>query len=236
MAAFNRSLSTLVRDKDAPFKRADPGFPPSKHLKYQSQIILAGPEQTLEAALRAAESHGMQPSSAFNNVSSELDKRWNVITGGGSVLSDWVPLGRCCVLPVVHHFAHSDAAPALQGTWSWPRQTGITLALVGGPGVPIQLATRSHCRHAPSCSLPDLRSSLCQAAEKIWRARAFTDQSNNDTFDAIPFLYEAICASYCLAPTLPQASHECAFSRPLQCTSSPTCSAAATCAHPARNL
>jgi hypothetical protein len=94
--AFNSSASALLYSADR-VQNQDPGAAQKKtpSLQYQSEVILAGPMSTVDAALAAAAAAGKIPSTAFaTDAVVGLDKRWNVITGGGSVASSWLPCGR----------------------------------------------------------------------------------------------------------------------------------------------
>jgi hypothetical protein len=73
---------------------SDPGYAPSKIFKYQSHQFLQGTEETIETEIKAMRKIGKQPSDAYAQVGSMLDKRFNVVSGGGSFVSDWLPFGR----------------------------------------------------------------------------------------------------------------------------------------------
>jgi hypothetical protein len=111
-AAFNNSALTLMYAADA-VDNQDPGIKKPSVAKFQSKVILAGPEATVEAALAAAAAAGKIPSTAYATDSvSGLDKRWNVISGGGSFATGWYPFGRYLKLAETNwdHFAYAGRA------------------------------------------------------------------------------------------------------------------------------
>jgi len=123
MIAFNNSFNTLFLDPDTPIK-PDPGYAPSKLFKYQSHQFLQGPEETIEEQIVLMKSQGKQPSDAYARCGSSLDKRFNVVSGGGSFVSDWIPFGRYIKLAETNwdHFQFGGRA------WS-AYSAGHTLAL-----------------------------------------------------------------------------------------------------------
>ena len=93
MTAFNNSFNTLYLASDAIAKK-DPGFAPSSLYKYQSRSLITGPDATISEQIMKVVAAGKQPSVAYDDCGSSLDERRNVICGGGSILTDWVPFGR----------------------------------------------------------------------------------------------------------------------------------------------
>eukprot|EP00656_Telonema_subtile_P032653 TRINITY_DN3588_c0_g1_i1.p1 TRINITY_DN3588_c0_g1~~TRINITY_DN3588_c0_g1_i1.p1 ORF type:complete len:426 (-),score=69.30 TRINITY_DN3588_c0_g1_i1:259-1536(-) len=106
------ALDTLITAPDKP-DGDDPGNKTSSALGYQSLRLLAGPEASIEAALARAAAAGKEPSSAYSDVGSpDFTARWNVMTGGGSAVSDYVPFGRYVELAEVNwdHFSYEGRA------------------------------------------------------------------------------------------------------------------------------
>eukprot|EP00658_Telonema_sp_P-2_P022966 TRINITY_DN19200_c0_g1_i2.p1 TRINITY_DN19200_c0_g1~~TRINITY_DN19200_c0_g1_i2.p1 ORF type:complete len:411 (+),score=81.66 TRINITY_DN19200_c0_g1_i2:177-1409(+) len=108
---FLQALDTLANATDAP-DGLDPGYN-SSGLKYQSLMLLDGPMRSVDEALARAAAAGKEPSSAYSDLGSpDLTARWNVMTGGGSVVSDYVPFGRYIELAEVNwdHFSFDGRA------------------------------------------------------------------------------------------------------------------------------
>jgi hypothetical protein len=124
MVRFNNSFSTLYFDSDAPLK-PDPGFAPSRDFKYQSRQLIIGPDETLSEQIAKATASGKQPSVAYEECGRSLDQRRNVVSGGGSFVSSWIPFGRYVSLAVTNwdHFSYDGRA------WS-AYAAGHTLALL----------------------------------------------------------------------------------------------------------
>lgn len=71
----------------------------------QAMPILEAMQKEI-AAVNATLAQGEPASSAYEALGDTLSKQWNVITGGGSVISDWYPLGRYLQLSSINwdHF------------------------------------------------------------------------------------------------------------------------------------
>jgi hypothetical protein len=109
--AFNNSFNTLFWDRDKPVKK-DPGYAPSSQYNYQSHQYIAGPEITLGEQIAKVRAAGLQPSQAYANCGGALDERRNVVSGGGSLVSDWIPFGRFIKLAETNwdHFSFGGRA------------------------------------------------------------------------------------------------------------------------------
>jgi hypothetical protein len=111
VVAFNNSFRTLASAPDR-LGKPDPGFAPSTAYKYMARALITGPEETIVEVLATVKSEGKQPSAAYKSTGSSLDERWNVISGGGSALTDWYPFGRYVKLAVTNwdHFIFDGRA------------------------------------------------------------------------------------------------------------------------------
>ena len=83
---FKKAFYTLAYDADTPIA-VDKDYPESKNLKYLSQVLMAGPMKTMEAALDQAKKSGQSPSEAWRitNKHYAMEMRYNKLTGGTAV-------------------------------------------------------------------------------------------------------------------------------------------------------
>lgn len=127
----------------------------------QVQPILAILAEEVAAVTSASES-GAEPSIAYARLGDSLSMRWNRATGGGSVLSDLLPLGRYLALAAENwdHFGH-NAVDAYRA----------------GHSVAMELAARAN---DPGMS-PTERGARLQEA---YAMNAFADHFLTDLFSA----------------------------------------------------
>lgn len=112
------------------------------------------------AAVNQALAEGRPASAAYEKLGDTLSAKWNVITGGGSFVSPWYPLGRYLQLSAMNR-DHS-------GKWA-------VLAYEAGHAVAIEQARVA--RHAP----PEQRRQLLGQA---YAMNAFADHFLSDLFSA----------------------------------------------------
>ena len=128
MQRFNASFLTLWSGADQTIS-PDPFYPPSRpcatggssaplsdcpcpcadrNFAHKAQQLLAGAEIEMTRALAAAARAGKLPSTAYAAVGSDNDQRFNVISGGGSIITNWFPFGLYVELAETNwdHFAY----------------------------------------------------------------------------------------------------------------------------------
>ncbi|KVE37606.1 hypothetical protein [Burkholderia sp. BDU5] len=122
--------------------------------KDEATRILAVMQQEIDAANQAI-LDGVQPHEAYDKLGDKLSEQWNRITGGGSAVSPWIPMGRYLKLAATNwdHF----------GAWA-------VLAYKAGHAVALNQAIRAH----GSGSRRDL--------ELAYAMNAFADHFLSDLF------------------------------------------------------
>ena len=187
MIRFNNSFHTLYSASDAPVN-SDPGYAPSRNFKYQSHQLITGPQETLVEQIAKVEASGKQPSVAYNECGSSLDKRRNVVSGGGSFVSDWIPFGRYVSLAITNwdHFSYDGRA------WS-AYAAGHTLALLKAQEAH-QAATSSSTTSTTS-STSSTSSSTTTAASLALARHAYSLEAF-----ALHFLTDAFSSGHMRTP------------------------------------
>ncbi|MDD1015701.1 phospholipase [Pseudomonas rubra] len=122
--------------------------------KSEAEKILAVMQEEIQAANQAI-NNGVQPHEAYDKLGDELSAKWNRITGGGSIFTPWVPLGRYLKLAATNwdHF----------GTWA-------VAAYKAGHAVALQQAAKAH------------RSGQRKDLELAYAMNAFADHFLSDLF------------------------------------------------------
>ena len=114
--------------------------------------------QTISASIDRATAAGQQPSAAYTDVGSPgFTVRWNVMSGGGSVVSGYVPFGRYIELAEINwdHFSYGGRA------WA---------AYTAGHSAALQQAMLAHTLAGQNATMEHIESSLQAAYTREVRA------------------------------------------------------------------
>lgn len=147
-------------DRQARFANAYNSLATKASSESEAMQILAVMKIEIDAVNKAVDA-GLPASTAYKQLGDTLSERWNRITGGGSVISPWIPMGRYLKLAATN--------------WDHFSQCAV-LAYTAGHAVALQAAVAAR-------SVPDPQQQQI-ALQRAYAMNAFADHFLTDLFSA----------------------------------------------------